>query len=312
LVAKEGKVILKKAYGYANLEHHIPNTVETKFRIWSLTKSFTAMAIMMLYEQKHLTFEDDVSQFLPEFSYVEGITIANLLNHTSGLINYTSIPKYNGKLNKLRLSKQDVIKLILGNPLQFMSGTSFSYNNSGYFLLGMIIEKISGLSFEDYLTRYILEPLGMKDTGIDDNRKVIPQMASSYHASGIDFIQCEYMNMSSSFSVGAMYSTIDDLFLWDNALYTEKLVSKTTLDMAFNPSFNYGFGWFIDEQFNRKRIHHGGAYRGFRSEMHRYPNERVTAIMLTNRTSFKADPIGSGHTLWGKSNCSNFTSKVSS
>lgn len=281
LVAQDGEILLKKAYGYADLEHRVPNTIDTKFRIWSLSKSFTAMAIMILYEQKLLKLDEDINKFIPEFADKE-ISIMNLLNHTSGLVNYTSLPGYHFRLNKLELSHQDIINLLKDKPLQFKPGSSFFYTNSAYYLLGMIIEKISGLTYEEFLTHNILEPLGMENTGIFHHRKVIQNMSSGYHSNWEDFIKCEYLNMSGNFAAGSMYSTIDDLFAWDQALYTETLISKAALDLVFKPSFNYGFGWFIDERFNRKRIHHSGAYRGHRSDMQRYPDDKVTTIMLTN------------------------------
>lgn len=283
LVAQHGEIIFRKAYGYASLEHQVPNTIDTKFRIWSITKSFTAMAIMMLYDQKLLYFDDRITSYLPELSQLEDISIRHLMTHTSGLTNFTSLPAYNQHLNKQRLSHHDVLQLFVDKPLAFQPGTSFAYNNSGYFLLGMMIEKITGLTFERFVTDKILRPLGMENTGIDDNRKVIPNMSSAYDASGEDFTPCEYLDMCSSFSTGSMYSTVDDLYKWDQALYTETLVSKKTMELAFqSEGFNYGFGWFLDTRYDRRRIYHGGAYRGHRSELHRYPDEQTTIIMLTN------------------------------
>ncbi|MGG1661036.1 serine hydrolase [Brevibacillus sp. NRS-1366] len=283
LVAQHGEVLFRKAYGHANIEHRLSNSIDTKFRIWSITKSFTAMAVMMLYEQKLLHFEDRLNRFLPEWNHLQDITLAHLLSHTSGLTNYTYLPEYNKRLNKLRLSQQDVLNLFVNNPLAFTPGTSFAYNNSGYFLLGVVIEKITGSTFENYITDHILIPLGMKNTGIDNNQKVIHNMSSAYNSSWEDFIPCEYIDMSSIFSAGSMYSTVDDLFIWDQALYSEKLVSKPTMDMALQTTCcNYGFGWFLDNHHNRRRIYHGGAYRGFRSEMHRYPDDQATVIMSTN------------------------------
>lgn len=283
LVAQQGEILLKKAYGFANLEHQVPNTIDTKFRIWSLTKSFTAMAILMLKEQKRLRLEDSINKYFPEQYPLEGISITHLLNHTSGLTNYTSVPEYNQRLNKLKVSQQEMLDLFVSQPPGFIPGTSFAYNNSGYYLLGMIIEKITGMSFEDYITSFILQPLGMVNTGVYNNHKVISTIASPYQSTWSDYTQCEYIDMSSIFSAGAMYSTISDLYLWDQALYTDQLVSHDTLELAFHSSnLKYRFGWFLDESFNRKRMYHGGAYRGFRSELHRYPEDKTSIILLTN------------------------------
>lgn len=283
LVAQRGEVLFKRAYGFANLEHQVPNTAETKFRIWSITKSFTAMAILMLFEQKQLHLDERLHRYFPELSRISDITITQLLTHTSGLTNYSSLPEYNTYGNKRRMSRQEVLRLFVDEPLAFPPGSSFAYQNSGYFLLGMIIEKITGLSFESFLTKHLLAPLGMNDTGLDNNRKVIPHMSSAYDSSWNDLILCEYMDMSSSFSAGAMYSTVSDLYLWDQALYSEKLVSKATLALAFQETgVGYGFGWFLDKHLGHRRVHHGGAYRGHRSELHRYPDDHATVIMLTN------------------------------
>lgn len=283
LVAQHGEIVFSKAYGYASLEHLVPNTADTKFRIWSLTKSFTAMAIMMLYEQKLLKFDDHIYLYLPECAHLKGITISHLLTHTSGLANNSSLPEFNKTLNKLKLSQKDVLDLFINEPLAFQPGTSFAYNNSGYFLLGMIIEKITGVTFDQYVTDHILKPLGMENTGVDNNKRLLSNMSSAYSVSSQQFIQSEYMDMSAIFSAGAMYSTVNDLFKWDQAFYSKQLVSLQTLELAFATNeFNYGFGWFLDNRNDRKRVYHGGAYRGHRSEMHRYPDEATTVIMLTN------------------------------
>lgn len=283
LVARNGEVLLSKAYGFANLEHQVPNTLDTKFRIWSLTKSFTAMAILMLKEQKRLKLEDPIIKYLPEQQLLEGISISHLLNHTSGLSNYTSLPEYNQRLNKLKLTQQEMLNLFVRQASAFKPGTSFAYNNSGYYLLGMIIEKITDMTFEDYITSFILQPLGMLNTGVYNNQKVITKIASPYQSSWEAYTQCEYIDMSSIFAAGSMYSTIDDLYLWDQSFYTDRLISHDTLETAFHSSnLKYRFGWFLDEHFNRKRMYHGGAYRGFRSELHRYPEDQTSIIMLTN------------------------------
>jgi CubicO group peptidase (beta-lactamase class C family) len=283
LIAQRGEIKVHKAYGYANLEHQVPNTLDTKFRIWSLTKSFTGMAILMLKEQKRLRLEDPILKYLPQQHALEGITILHLLGHTSGIANYTSIPAYNQKLNKLNLTPMEMLQLFVSQPPAFMPGTSFAYNNSGYYLLGMIIEQITGMTFEDYITTYILQPLGMVNTGVYNNQQIISNLASPYHSSWGEYTQGEYIDMSSILSAGAMYSTAADLFLWDQALYSDQLVSHDTLEMAFHSSnLKYRFGWFLDERLERKRMYHGGAYRGFRSELHRYPEDQTSVIMLTN------------------------------
>ncbi|WP_150275745.1 serine hydrolase [Paenibacillus tepidiphilus] len=282
LIAKDGEMLHRSAYGCANVELQAPNSMDTRFRIWSVTKSFTAMSIMMLAEQGLLRIKDELRSHLPELD-LKGVTVAHLLNHTSGLANYSSMSRYNNRLLRLRMTPDEVVELFIGEPLAFEPGTSFAYNNSGYFLLGLLIERLSGLSFRDFIDRHILQPLGMLNTGFDDNRTLIPGMASSYQSNWEQLTPCEYMDMSSIATAGCMYSTVDDLYKWDQALYTGSLVSSKTLETIFTPGHgSYGYGWFIDEHLGRSRIHHGGAYRGCRSELHRYPEEKLTVIMLTN------------------------------
>jgi len=283
LAARDGEVLLRRAYGCASHEHQVPNTVDTRFRIWSITKTFTAMAIMLLFERKLLRFDDSISLYIPGIDHLSNITVEQLLNHTSGLFNYTNVPAYNGRLNKVRLAREEVLPLFVNEPLAFEPGTSFSYNNSGYYLLGIIIENIAGLAYEAFVQDNLLQPLGMLNTGFDDNKRIIPNMSSAYNSTWDTYLSSEYMDMSSSFAAGSMYSTVDDLYLWDQALYAEQLVSDATKQLAFQSrSFSYGYGWFLDQPFGRKRIHHGGAYRGHRSELHRYPDDRATVIVLTN------------------------------
>jgi CubicO group peptidase (beta-lactamase class C family) len=283
LAARHGEVIFKSAYGFANIEHQVPHTIDSKFRIWSLTKAFTAMAVMQLVEQKLLKLNDPIAQYLPELNHFSGIQISHLLTHTSGLANYTSMSDYNNRLNRLKLTHQDVLDLFSDRPLAFQPGTSFSYNNTGYYLLGMIIARITGRTYENYVTDNLLQPLGMQNTGFDDNHKVVAKMSAAYHSNQESIIHSPILDMSSIYSAGAMYSTVDDLYKWDQALYTEKLVSKQTIGLIFQENvFNYGLGWFLDRRYDRRRIYHGGAYRGCRSELHRYPDAGVTIIMLTN------------------------------
>jgi len=283
LAARNREIVLRQAYGTASHEHRIPNAIDTRFRIWSITKTFTAMAIMLLNERKLLRLNDSISLYIPGIDHLSSITIEHLLNHTSGLFNYTSLPEYNGKLNKVRLTRQEVMQLFINQPLAFESGTSFSYNNSGYFLLGMIIEQITGMSYESFVHNNLLLPHRMTNTGFDDNRRILTNMSAAYNSTWDTYISSEYIDMSANFSTGSMYSTVDDLYLWDQALYSEQLISESTKALAFHStSFPYGYGWFLDNKFDRKRIYHGGAYRGHRAELHRYPDDRTTVIVLTN------------------------------
>lgn len=283
LIAKNGSTIYEEASGNANEEHLVPNTMDTKFGIWSVTKSFTAMSIMMLAEQGMLRLDDPVSDYLPALRSRETMTIRQLLQHRSGLPNFTNMPEYNANWNKWPTSKDMVLERLADKPNEFLPGTAFAYNNTGYYLLGVIVETITGGSFEDFLVSNILKPLGMTNTGINNGRCVIPGLASPYSHTGQTLTPAEFIDMSSVISAGGMYSTARDLLKWDQALYTDKLISQAIIREVFGQEDEgYGLGWFLDRKHERRRIYHGGAYRGYRSELHRFPEEQLTVIVLTN------------------------------
>lgn len=283
LVARKGEILLREAYGHANLEHRVPNRTDTKFGIWSVTKSFTALALAILAEDSRLSFHDQLSKYIPELDAMPPITIEQAINHVTGLPNFTSIPSYNNGLNKRPVSREETFRLLLNEPMSFAPGERFSYNNTGYYLLGLVIEAASGMPYHSFITTRILQPLGLTNTGVNNGKCLIPNLASPYHASGSGPIPAEFVEMSTVSSAGGMYSTIDDLYAWSQSFQSEKLVRRSTLNQAFGKEGAvYGLGWFLDEKLNRKRIYHGGAYRGFRSELHRYPDEDTTVIVLTN------------------------------
>lgn len=283
LIAENGTPVYEDAFGYANEEHLVPNTMDTKFGIWSVTKSFTAMSIMMLAEKGLLRLDDPVSDYLPSFKNRETMTIRHLLQHRSGLPNFTNMPEYNANWNKWPASKETVLERLENKPNDFTPGTAFAYNNTGYYLLGVIVEMITGGSFEDFLGPSILQPLGMTDTGVNNGRRVIPGLASPYSHSGQTLAPAEFIDMSTVIAAGGMYSTARDLLKWDQALYTDKLISQAVIrDVLGQEEGGYGLGWFLDRKHERRRVYHGGAYRGYRSELHRYPDEQLTVIALTN------------------------------
>lgn len=283
LAAKGGEILYEEAFGYASEEHQVPNTLDTKFGIWSVTKSFTAMSIMMLAEQGLLRLNDPVSDYIPSFKRREPMTIRHLLQHRSGLPNFTNMPEYNADWNKWPASKEVVLKRLEDKPNDFAPGTAFAYNNTGYYTLGVIVEAVSGISYEDYLHTRILQPLGMHNTGINNGRRVIPGLASAYSASGQTLAPAEFIDMSSVTTAGGMYSTVRDLLKWDQALYSDVLISQALIREVFSQEEEgYGLGWFLDHKHERRRVYHGGAYRGFRSELHRFPEKQMTVILLSN------------------------------
>ena len=294
LIARDGKPIISRGYGMANIEHAVPNTPQTVFRLGSITKQFTAMAIVMLQEQGKLNVNDPICKHLPECPATwQPITVKNLLTHTAGLPNYTGFPNF-AKTASLPVTNADMFALLKDKPLDFAVGEKYAYSNSGYFLLGTIIERASGKTYADFLLEKIFTPLGMKQSGYDSPIRVIKNRASGYARQGGEFVNATYMDMSIPYAAGALYSTTEDMLAWDQALYTEKLVSRKSLDETFTPfKSNYGYGWSIQKKFDRNQISHGGNINGFASDLIRFPDDKITVVVLSNVQSAPAGRIGS-------------------
>ena len=294
LVARDGKPIVSKGYGMANIELNVPNTPEKIFRLGSITKQFTGMAIAMLQERGKLSVSDPMCNYFTDCPEIwKPITIKHLLNHTSGITNYTAFPDF-AKTTVMPVTTAAMADRLKKEKLEFVPGEKMSYSNSGYFLLGNIIEKVSGKSYEDFLQENIFTPLGMKQSGYDDPLRMIPNRAAGYQKQAGKVINASYMDMSVPYAAGSLYSTTGDLLIWDQALYTEKLVTKKTLDEIFTPwkgDAGYGFGWNIGKRFDRRQISHGGGIYGFATQIARFPDDRVTVIVLSNIQSAPAGNI---------------------
>jgi len=290
LVAKDNKVIFKKAYGKADYGNNIPNTLKTKFRICSLTKPFTAMAIMQLEEKGLLSLNDTLSKYIPDYPAGDKITIYHLLTHTSGIVNHTELP---GFLTDRRLkpcSVNETINTFKNKPLEFNPGEKFEYSNSNYILLGLIIEKVSGVPYGDFIRDNIFKPLEMHNSGFEYHGQEIENFAKGYVLANGNITDAEFRVMSNAHASGALYSTVEDLYRWDRALYTEKLIDKSKLNDMFKPhKGKYGYGWGIDEIFNKKISAHGGEIEGFETYMTRFVDDDVCIITLSN---FEHAPIG--------------------
>ncbi|MFH1253839.1 MAG: serine hydrolase [bacterium] len=303
LVAKDGKILLCKGYGMANYEHDIPNTPQTKFRLASITKQFTAMAVMQLQEQGLLSVNDTLSKYIPDYPSGNKITIHHLLTHTSGVPNVTAFPESERKKIKPHTLEQLIERFKL-KPLDFKPGEKHSYSNSGYILLSYIIEKASGKKYETVLKENIFTPLNMINSGYDKSSTVIKNRASGYSMSGDELINASYIDMSYPAGAGALYSTVEDLYLWDQALYSEKLLSDELRATVFAPhsimhqddpdSSSYGYGWCIGKLHNRNITEHAGGIDGFSTDICRYPDEKVCVIVLSNCNHFKASKIAQG------------------
>jgi CubicO group peptidase (beta-lactamase class C family) len=283
LIARDGKVIFTRGYGMANLEWDIPNTPQTKFRLGSLTKQFTAAAILLLQEQGKLNVQDPVCKHMSDCPKAwEEITIHHLLTHSSGIPNLTAFPDFQ-QSKTLPSPLESTIARFKDKSLEFKPGEQFKYSNSGYVLLGGLIERASGKSYEAYLQENIFQPLKMNSTGSDSNTRIIKQRAAGYGHGSEGQVNADYIHMSIPVGGGNLYSTVEDLYLWDQALYTEKLLSKKSLDATFTPfKQEYGYGWGIGQQFKRKHVSHGGGIEGFTTFISRYPDEKATVIVLSN------------------------------
>lgn len=283
LVARSGEIIHAQGCGMANYELDVPNAPQTIFRIASITKQFTALAIVQLQEQGLLNVQDTISKYIPDYPDAgKNIAIHNLLTHTSGIPNYTNFPDV---LETMMLPSpvEKTIAKFKDLPLEFEPGEKFSYSNSGYTLLTYILEKVSGKPYETYLQEHIFQPLGMQNSGYDHPSRIIKNRAAGYTAGSNGLQNAMYIDMSVVSGAGGLYSTVEDLYLWDRALYAEKLVSQSSLERIFTADKNeYGYGWVIDTAFNRKRVWHNGGINGFSTTIMRFIDDGVCAIVLSN------------------------------
>src|SRR6187401_308075 len=277
LVARGTDVMLSKGYGSANLEWDIPNTPATKFRLGSITKQFTAASILLLEERGKLKLEDPIKKYLPDAPAAwDTITIFNLLTHTSGIPNFTSLPEY----KSLQLVESPVARTIAAvrdKPLDFVPGEKMSYSNSGYLVLGYVIERITGTSYEAFVTDNIFTPLGMKDSGYDSNTAIIPRRAAGYMPSPGGPVNAGFVHMSIPHAAGALYSTTEDLLRWERGLFGGNLISATSLAKMTTPFKNdYALGVTVRTASGRKVIRHGGGIEGFNTFLAYYPDTKLT------------------------------------
>jgi CubicO group peptidase (beta-lactamase class C family) len=283
LVGKNGEIVFERGYGLANAEHQVANTPQTKFRLGSITKQFTSMAIMILMEQGKLKLDDPIGKFIDDPPKAwEGVTLHHLISHTSGVHSYTAEPDYMKKMAHPETVKS-MIARFKEKPLDFKPGEKFAYSNSGYFLLGAVIEKVSGMSYEAFLKKEIFDPLGMKDTGYDHFETMLPLRASGYTRGPDGLRNAQYLDMMQPYSAGSLYSTVEDLFKWDQALLAGRLVKKESMEKLFTPvKGNYAYGWSVRDQKGRKEVGHGGGINGFATQIVRFPSEKVCVVVLCN------------------------------
>ncbi len=283
LVARDKNVLLSKGYGFANLEWEIPNSSSTKFRLGSLTKQFTAACILLLEERGKLRIDDPVKKYLPDAPAAwEKVTLFHLLTHTSGIPSFTGFPDY-ASTEGMPSPAEKTVARFRDKPLDFQPGEKWSYSNSGYVLLGYLIERISGRSYADFVQGNIFAPLGMKDSGYDLNSTVIPHRAAGYSPGPGGPVNAGFIHMSIPHAAGALYSTTEDLLRWEEALFGGKLLSATSLQKMTTPfKSEYAFGLMVRSANGRKMISHGGGIEGFNTFLAEYPDEKLTVVVLAN------------------------------
>jgi D-alanyl-D-alanine carboxypeptidase len=289
IVRKDGKTVFRKGYGTADIELNVTVEPDMVFRLGSITKQFTAMSILMLAQEGKLGLQDEITKFLPDYpTQGKRITIEHLLTHTSGIQSYTDMPEWLPLWRK-DFTLKELIDLFKDKPMQFEPGRSWAYNNSGYILLGAIIEKISGKTYEEFVTDRIFKPLGMKSSYYGSTERIIPRRIPGYQAGKGGFVNAPYLSMTQPYAAGSLLSTVDDLAVWSDAVFAGKLVRKEWLDKAFTPyklangeSTGYGYGWFVGDFAGHRSIEHGGGINGFSTYEMTFPEDRLFLAILTN------------------------------
>jgi CubicO group peptidase (beta-lactamase class C family) len=283
LVAQNGKVLLDKGYGFANLEWEVPNTPTTKFRLGSITKQFTAASILLLEERGKLKVEDPVKKYMPNAPAAwDKITIFHLLTHTSGIPSFTGFSDYESH-EAQAMTPGKLVEWFRDKPLEFEPGTKWNYSNSGYVLLGYLIEKISGESYSDFVQQNIFTPLGMKDSGYDSNSAIIAHRAAGYTPGKSSPVNAGFVHMSIPFSAGALYSTTEDLLRWEQGLFGGKVLKPESLAKMTTPfKQDYAFGLGVSTQSGHKMIAHDGGIEGFNTALAYYPDDKLVVAVLAN------------------------------
>jgi CubicO group peptidase (beta-lactamase class C family) len=283
LVARGDQVLFDKAYGQANAEWAVANTTNTKFRIGSITKQFTAASILLLEERGKLKVDDPIRKHYANAPAAwDGITLKHLLTHSSGIPNLTDGPEFERR-KQLVTSLDETIAWFRDKPLDFAPGERMKYSNSGYIMLGYVIEKVSGGSYADFVQQNILTPVGMKDSGYDSNADIIERRASGYVNAGGKLRNADYVQMSIPHAAGGLYSTTGDLLRWNRALYGGKVLKPESLAKMTTPfKDRYAFGISSGESSGRKFFEHGGGIEGFNTQLIYYPASQITIVALSN------------------------------
>lgn len=293
LVAEGDHILLQKSYGEADLEWHTPHTLDGRFRIGSLTKQFTAASILLLVQQGKVHLDDPIRAYYADAPTAwDQVTIRRLLNHTAGVPNFTSLPDYSST-QRLPVTPQQLIERFRDKPLDFAPGTKMKYSNSGYALLGWVIEKASGMPYRDFLQKSIFTPLNMAETGYDNPATIIPKRVRGYASQDGKFRNADFIDMSIPYAAGGFYSTAGDLLKWERGLYGGKVLSAESLHTMLTPEAKQTYAFGISEHIvaGHKRYDHDGGVDGFNADMIYYPEKQLSIIALTNVEGIIADRV---------------------
>jgi CubicO group peptidase (beta-lactamase class C family) len=291
LAVKDGKVVYRKAVGMANMELGVPIKPDMVFRIGSITKHFTAAAIMMLVEEGKIKLDDEITKYLPKFPTKDTrITIHHLLNHTSGIKSYTSMKSF-FKMMRKDMKVQEIINVSKNEQRDFKPGESWLYNNSGYIILGAIIEKVSGKSYEEFIDEKIFKPLNMNSSYYGSHSRIIPNRVAGYSAAKEGFQNAAYLSMRLPYAAGSLLSNVDDLWTWTKALHSGKVVSQKSFAAMTAPTTttdgektDYGYGLSVEPIAGFKQVEHGGGINGFLTQIIYLPEQKVFVAVLNNCT----------------------------
>ncbi|MEL7160291.1 MAG: serine hydrolase domain-containing protein, partial [Bacteroidota bacterium] len=301
IVIKDDKILYHGAVGMASVELGVEMRSDNVFRIGSITKQFTSAAILKLAEEGKLSLEDEITKFLPEYpTQGKTITVHHLLNHTSGIKSYTGLQKWDGEARKRDFTPQEMVDYFKDEPMDFAPGEEFRYNNSGYFLLGYIVEIASGKTYEEYVEETFFAPLGMEQSRYGNPLEIVPGRVEGYAPGEGGFSNAEYLSMTQPYGAGSLLSTVEDLSTWYHALVAGKVISEESLEKALTPTkLNngeteaYGYGWSLGDLKGSRRFGHNGGINGFVSTSLFLPDEKVFVAVLSNCTC--NDPSGAAN-----------------
>ena len=292
LIVKDGKIIYREAAGMANMELDVQMNPDHVFRIGSITKQFTSCAIMKLAEEGKLDLQDDITKYIEDYpTHGYTITIEHLLTHSSGIKSYTSMSDWTAEIRRKDFTPPELVEFFKNQPMDFAPGEEFRYNNSAYFLLGYVIELVSGQTYEDYIEENFFKPLGMANSYYGSTSQIIPKRADGYAQGENGYYNDDFLSMTQPYAAGSLLSTVDDLYVWYKAVMHYKVISEESLKKATTSNVlnngsktGYGFGWFLGNIQGSPRIEHGGGINGYLTASMFLPEEEIFVAVFSNCT----------------------------